>query len=175
MNIPAAHIFSVVAIAVLLSCTNNSTTKEAPTPEQTTAATPSSGTLTDKHVQIPNSPLYIIPPAGFTVNTTTMQLAKEYANFMRMKILSGYTPETFFGGLKSEADKNFPGSWKEENFIADGHKAVIYQYNTGAVMQYYLAFTDGTTDEMIIVNHESEDAATGKAMYDALKTVVYKP
>lgn len=169
------RILLTVAIAALLSCSNNKTTKEEPAAKEPAAASPSSGTLTDKHVQIPNSPLYIIPPAGFAINTTTMQLAKDYPNFMRMKILSGYTPETFFGSLKAEADKKYPGSWKEDAIIADGHKAVIYHYTMGAIVQYYFAYTDGTTDEMIIATFEDTDAATGKAMYEALKTVVYKP
>ena len=37
-----------------------------------------------------------------------------------------------------------------------------------------MAFTDGYTDEMIIANYEEKDAATAKAMYEALKTVVVK-
>jgi hypothetical protein len=41
-------------------------------------------------------------------------------------------------------------------------------------MQYYFAFTDGYTDEMIIANYEEKNAATGKEMYVAMKTVVVK-
>ena len=125
-------------------------------------------------MQIPNSHLYIIPPAGFAVNEIAGSIGKgeEYANFGVMKIISGYTPEKYFSELKIEADKNFPGSWKQDDIIADGHKATIYQYKTAAFTQYYLAFTDGYTDEMIIANFEESEANTGKEMYEAMKTVV---
>ena len=35
-----------------------------------------------------------------------------------------------------------------------------------------MSFTDGYTDEMIIANFVESEAATGKEMYEALKTVV---
>jgi hypothetical protein len=37
-----------------------------------------------------------------------------------------------------------------------------------------LPFTNGYADEMIITNYEEKDAATGKEMYEAMKTVVAK-
>lgn len=131
-------------------------------------------TKTDRHVKIPNSHLYIIPPAGFAVNEAIGNIGKgeDYAHFMQMQIISGYTPEKYFSELKAQADKDFPGSWKQEDIIADGHKATLYQYKNAAVFQHYLAFTDGYTDEMIIANFEESEAATGKEMYEAMKTVI---
>ena len=86
-------------------------------------------------------------------------------HFMQMQILSGYTPEKLFSEIKTEADKNFPGSWKEEAVTVSGHTGTIYHSKTAA-------FTDGYTDEMIIANYEEKDTATDKGIYEALKTVV---
>ena len=162
---------------LLLSCNEASTGKTGNSGKEeikTNATTAQASVITDKHVKIPNSHLYIIPPAGFVVNEVASKLGKgeDYAHFGMMKIFSGYTPEKYFTELKAQADKDFPGSWKQEDIIADGHKATIYLYKNAGVLQHYLAFTDGYTDEMIIANFIESEAATGKAMYEALKTVV---
>lgn len=91
---------------------------------------------------------------------------------MRMQMFGDYTPQKYFDELKVQADKDFPGSWKEEKLTVDGHAASIYTYKTSAVIQYYLAFTDGYTDEMIIASFEETEMETGKEMYEALKTVI---
>ena len=91
-----------------------------------------------------------------------------------MKIISGYTPEKLFGELKAQSDKDFPGYWKQEDIIADGHKASLYQYKTAGFLQHYLVFTDGHSDEMVVANFEESEAATGKQMYEAMKTVIVK-
>ena len=131
-------------------------------------------TKTDRHVKIPNSSLYIIPPAGFAVEETSATLTETdgTAYYMQMQILSGETKQSLFAKFKSEADKNFPGSWKEEAITVNGHTATIYHSKNTAFNQYYLAFTDGYTDEMIIANYEEKNSATGKSMYEAMKTVV---
>jgi len=158
-----------LAIALLAACNQPESKKQ-----NGNTTEPAKTTKTASHVKIPNSHIYIIPPSGFKVNEISSSVGKgeAYAHFGMMKIISGTTPEKFFSELKAEADKNFPGSWKQEDIIADGHKATIYQYKNGGVLQHYLAFTDGNTDEMIIANFEESEAATGKEMYEALKTVV---
>lgn len=168
------HLIPSITLSILLftsGCSQNDNKKEekVSNPDSIPAAP-----KTTNHVQIPNSHLYIIPPAGFGVNEIAGTLGKgeEYAHFIMMNIISGTTPEKFFAELKADTDKNFPGSWKQENIIADGHKATIYKYRTAAFTQYYFAFTDGHTDEMIIANFEENESATGKQMYEAMKTVV---
>ncbi|MGB3008381.1 MAG: hypothetical protein WBC06_17835 [Chitinophagaceae bacterium] len=165
-------LFLPVFIIGLLSCGDNKTKSQPATKNDATVAAAS--VKTAQHVKIPNSHLYIVPPAGFSVNETSGTLAKGegYAHFLMMNLISGYTPEKYFAELKVQADKDFPGSWKQEDIIADGHKATIYQYKNAAILQHYLAFTDGYTDEMIIANFEESESATGKEMYEAMKTVV---
>ena len=93
---------------------------------------------------------------------------------MQMQILSGETQQSLFAKFKSEADKNFPGSWKEESITVNGHAATICRCKTAGYSQYFMAFTDGYTDEMIIANYEEKDMTTATAMHEALKTVVVK-
>lgn len=159
-------------ISIMFSCSESKKKTDPEAGEKTAANV--AATKTDRHVKIPNSHLFIIPPAGFVANETMGSLGKgeAYAHFGVMRIIAGTTPEKYFSELKAQADKDFPDSWKQEDIIADGHKATIYQYKNAAVLQHYLAFTDGYTDEMIVANFEESEAVTGKEMYEALKTVV---
>lgn len=161
---------------IISSCSGNKTNTQREEKKETTRDKPVGSVITDKHVKIPNSSLYIIPPAGFAVDELSGTLAQTNgtAHYMQMQILAGYTKEKLFSEFKSEADKNFHGSWKEEAVSIAGHNATIYHNKTAAYSQYYMAFTDGYTDEMIIANYEESEAATGKEMYEALKTVVVK-
>ena len=161
---------------IIFSCSGNKTKTQREEKKETTPEKPAASILTDKHVKIPNSSLYIIPPAGFAVDDLSGTLAQTNgtAHYMQMQILSGETQHSLFAKFKSEADKSFPGSWKEEAVSIAGHNATIYHNKTAAYSQYYMAFADGYTDEMIIANYEESEAATGKEMYEALKTVVVK-
>jgi hypothetical protein len=174
---------NITALALCLSCTliisscSDNKTKEQPEVQKETATEKTlAAVVTDKHVKIPNSHLYMIPPVGFAVDEISATLAQTEgtAHFMQMQILSGYTKEKLFADFKSEADKNFPGSWKEEAVTVNGHTATIYHSKTAAFNQYLMVFTDDYTDGMIIANYEEKEAATGKAMYEVLKTVVAK-
>jgi hypothetical protein len=159
---------------ILSSCSDNKSRAQPEAQKKTAIEKPAAAVITDKHVKIPNSSLYIIPPTGFTVDDLSGTLAQKEgtAHFMQMQILSGYTQKSLFETMKTEADKTFPGSWKEEAITIGDHKATIYHSKTAAYMQYYLAFTDGYTGQMIIANVEESEVATGKEIYEALKTVV---
>lgn len=171
MNLIKSVLFVSVIFATA-SCSSSDSQKKVEGNETNTKSEVVASAKTTKHIKIPGSSLYIIPPAGFIDNKTTGQLTKEYSNFMRMQMFGDYTPQKYFDELKVQADKDFPGSWKEEKLTVDGHAASIYTYKTSAVIQYYLAFTDGYTDEMIIASFEETEMETGKEMYEALKTVI---
>jgi len=165
----------ILLLIVSISCKEKSENKSAADIQETAEPkATNTGTKTANHIQIPNSQLYIIPPVGFAADELSGTLAQTEgtAHFMQMQILSGYTPASFFAMMKAEADKTFPGSWKEEAVTVNGHTAIIYHSKTAAFMQYYFAFTDGYTDGMIIANYEEKHAATGTAMKEAMKTVV---
>lgn len=176
-------LFSSIILSICLSCTfitsscSDSKTKVEPAAQkETDIEKPAASVITEKHVKIPNSHLYIIPPFGFAIDDLSGTLAQKdgTAHFMQMQILTGHTQGSLFETMRTEAEKNFPGSWKEEAITIGGHTATIYHSKTAAYSQYYIAFTDGYTDEMIIANYEEKEAATGKAMYEAMKTVVVK-
>ena len=169
------HLITALLVSILFfsaSCSQSDSKGKKEDQVSKTESKITATAKTDRHVKIPGSHLYIIPPAGFSEDKSTGEIKKEYSNFIMMRIISGYTPEKFFSELKAQADKDAPGSWKQENIIADGHKASIYKYGAIGVIQYYLAFTDGYTDEMIVVNFEDTELPTGQAMYEALKTVI---
>jgi hypothetical protein len=161
---------------IITSCSDNKTKAPPEGKKEKAVEKPAASVLTDKHVKIPNSSLYIIPPAGFAADALTGTLAQTEgtAHYMQMQIISGETQQSLFAKFKSEADKNFPGSWKEEPITVNGHAATICRCKTAGYSQYFMAFTDGYTNEMIIANYEEKEAATATAMYDALKTVVVK-
>jgi len=161
-------------IISIFSCSESKT--KAPPPTGETSKANSASTKTDKHVLVPNSHLYIIPPAGFMVSEPSGTVAKTggYAHLLMMKIISGYTPAVFFSELKAEAEKSTNGTWQEENLLVDGHKATLYLSGRGGIYQRYLVFNDGHTDEMLVANYEESEAAEGIEMYEAMKTVVVK-
>jgi hypothetical protein len=159
---------------IISSCSNNKTKVQPQEQKETATKNENASAKTPRHIRVPNSSLYIILPPGFAASEISGTITTEegHPDFMVMKIISGTTPEKFFSEIKEQADKNFPRSWKEEKVLVSGHKAKIYQAKTLAGSQYYLAFTDGYTDEMIIANYDESDIATGKQVYEALKTVV---
>ncbi len=161
---------------IISSCADSNTKALTDEQKETDIEKSPVSVITDKHVKIPNSSLYIIPPAGFAADGTSGTVAQTEgtAHYMQMQILSGETQESLFAKFKLEAEKNFPGSWKEEPITVNGHAAIICHSKSAGYSQYFMAFTDGYTEEMIIANFEEKDAATATAMYEALKTVVVK-
>jgi hypothetical protein len=160
-----------ILFSIATSCnekTDNNTKPSAPKTEIATT------TITPNHKIVPGSHFYIIPPADFTTDSTTMQLKKEYANFMRMQFIGGLNASKYLDDLKVEANKKIPSSWLQETIKLGAHTVSIYHYKTAATMQYYAQFPQEVTDEMLVATYELSDAETGKAMYEALKTVMYK-
>lgn len=165
----------LAACIVFYSCTNNdSAGQKKVVVEEKAADNPPANTITDKHVAIPGSSIYIIPPAGYAVNNTTMQLSNGTSNFMMMKMVSGYTPETYLKELQADCEKNFPGGWQREEITSGKIKFAICRYQTAAFMQYYLVFTDPVSNEMVVVNFDEKDYDAALAIRAALKTAVIK-
>ena len=129
---------------------------------------------TANHIKIPNSSLYIIPPAGFAANETTGTITTEegHPDMLVMKFTNDISAGKIISDQKALADKEYPGSWKEDEIKAGGHLAKIYHIKSRFGTQYYFSFADGHSDEMIIVNYDENDMATAKQLYEALKTVV---
>lgn len=158
----------------LFSCGQKKSSEAKVENKEEKSNAPVSSKITAKHIKIPNSNLYIIPPPGFAANATTgtITTGQQHADILIMKIIAGTTPEKIFSELKAQADKDYPGSWKQNSISVDGHMATIYQLKNIAGGQYYFTFNDGHTDEMIIANFEESEPATGRQIYEALRTVV---
>lgn len=115
---------TITALTLYISCTliisscSDSKTKAQPE-EQKEKGTEKQATsiITEKHVKIPNSSLYIIPPAGFAADETSGTLAQTEgtAHYMQMQIFSGETQESLFAKFKSEAEKQSDGNNKTES------------------------------------------------------------
>ena len=166
----------VLFFAILLAaCSGNSTKQATDTGKEKTETTQGENpSKTVNHIKIPNSSLYIIPPSGFTANEMTGTITTEegHPDILVMKIISGTTSDKIIADQKALADKEFPGSWKEDDKTTDGHTAKVYHIKSRFGTQYYFSFTDGHSDEMIIINYDENDMATSKQLYEALKTVV---
>lgn len=136
------------------------------------------GKITANHIKLPYSNMYIVPPAGFALDTMLHMLQKYSdngysANFTPMQLFMGKTAASMISELKTESEKKTPGAWTEEEVTVSGHPAKICSYGVlGSVKQYYLYFTDGSTNDMLVANYDSKNGATGKQMFNAMKTVV---
>ncbi len=136
--------------------------------------------VTDKHILIPYSSLYIIPPAGFEVEELTNMLTKTEeksysANFVPMTIVTGTTIEKMISEVKAESEKNYPGVWQQEELIVSGAPALLCRYQAvPGIKMYHLYFKDKWKDRSLIANYDEKDETTGAAMKEAMKTVVVK-
>lgn len=170
-----ATIAFFLILLVMNACTNNErkVSKNEINPVIELSKSPQK---TAQHVQVPNSDLYMIPPAGFLLDTVAYQLVKSGkrydASFMVMKMY-GINVKDYFASLKKDAESKYPGVWKEEETIISGHPAKIYQFPIGPeVTGHQLHFTDGSTEEMIFAQYGNDDVDMGNEMLDALKTVI---
>lgn len=162
-----------VSIVLQISCTNSKTEASANERQKEKIFKGKlKSRITSKHVQIPGCNLYLIPPNGFIVDTTTIQLKKGYLYFGRLLFLLENNRSKVLAGLRELADKNYPGSWHEEKFETDGHSAAIYSFKQFDTFQNYFGFTDGYTNDMIAAVYDSQNIALGNEMLTALKTVV---
>ena len=53
---------------IISSCSDSKTKAPQEGEEETAVEKPATAVITEKHVKIPNSSLYIIPPAGFAAD-----------------------------------------------------------------------------------------------------------
>lgn len=164
------------AVVQLFSCAGNSSKEVKVIQDRLADGKTTAAVITNRHVKIPKSHLYIIPPNGFTANNAAGTLIKSeaYAHFIMMNIVNGSNRENYFSEMKAEADRILTGRWKQEDIIVDGHSATVYQFKKSGILQHYLAFTDGYTNEMLVANYEENETALASEMYEAMKTAVVK-
>ena len=173
------HFVLFVLFSIFISCGSSSSDKNqekaANGPVKTAAPV-----VSDKHILLPASNFYIIPPEGFTINKYSQSLGKENengygANFIPMTIITGYTTEKHISGVKAESQNKYPGVWKEELLTVSGVPAKICRYQAvPGVRMYHLFFLDKWNDQSLIANYDETDETSGEAMRNALKTVIVR-
>ena len=157
-----------------LSCNSGSTEKKAEV------------SVTEKHISIPDTKFYIVPPPGFTLNSTTKFLESEgrsiktdagYINTyppLFLAVKPSESTESQFENIKTLTDSKYPGLWVKENVEVGGNPATLYRYEKIAgVKAWHLVFADANLQSLMATYDEADDE-TGEAMKAALKTVIVK-
>lgn len=140
------------------------------------------GIITDKHVQVPMSGLYIIPPDGFTPDSVTQYLQIHgdasgiQAFFYMTKLSSATEGNERMAEIKAESEQKYPGEWKEEAITLSGsHPAKLYRYKVlFDQIGYSLYFTDDYSRQMLGGMYSVGNDSLGNKMYEAMKTLVVK-
>lgn len=130
---------------------------------------------TDKHINIPGTRLYIVPPTGFKVATSFLGLQKGDSSAFQIYDLVGgnyYTNAATFSkeAFEQEGAKVF--DYKELKVNGFPAKYIFMQGvpNTKAIS---LVFGDTTFSTMIMAIYPSSDDKTGEQIKNAIKTIYY--
>lgn len=130
---------------------------------------------TEKHINIPGTRLYIVPPTGFTVATSFFGLQKDdNSGFQIYDLVGGnyYTNAATFSkeAFKQKGAKVF--DYKE--FKVNGFPAkYIFMQGDQNAKAISLVFGDTTFSTMITGIYPSTDDITGDQIQNAIKTIYY--
>jgi hypothetical protein len=130
---------------------------------------------TSKHINIPGTRLYIIPPASFTISQTPAGLRKgDNAGITVTDLVGGnyYTNAASFNraGFDQRGIKTFDFQVIKVNGYPA--KYVSLQGDADARM-YWLVFGDSTFSTMVMGVYPARDATSGKEILGALNTIYY--
>lgn len=130
---------------------------------------------TNKHVNIPGTRLYMIPPAGFTVSQTPAGLQNSGNAAITVTDLVGgnyYTNAANFNkaGFVQRGIKTY--DYQEIKVNGYPAKYVSLQGDANARM-YWLVFGDTSFSTMVMGVYPEMDAASGKEILSALNTIYY--
>ncbi|WP_299680436.1 hypothetical protein [uncultured Dokdonia sp.] len=130
---------------------------------------------TEKHIHIPGTRLFIIPPSGFELSNSFVGLEKEESGAIQVYDLIG---GDFYSNAKT---------FNKENF--ESKRVKIYEYNEFKLNEYpskyallqgdpnmkaiNLVFGDTTFSAMIIALYAPFDSATEKELKEAIRSIYY--
>lgn len=129
---------------------------------------------TDKHVNVPGTRLYIIPPPGFIVSKNFMGLEKGNNGILIYDIVGGsfYTNAATFDrkGFEEKGARVFD----YRQIKVNGYPAK-YLFTQGDMTStaHGLAFGDSTFCTMVMATYISTDDKTGSDIVKALNTIYY--
>jgi len=130
---------------------------------------------TDKHINIPGTRLYIVPPEGFTIASTFVGLKKDDYSFFQVYDLVGgdyYTNAATFSKEKFEKKGAKVFDYKEFNMNGFPAKYIFMQGDPNAYA-ISLVFGDTTFSTMIMAVFPSTDDKTSEQVQNAIKTIFY--
>ncbi|MBO9205137.1 MULTISPECIES: hypothetical protein [Niastella] len=132
-------------------------------------------TKTTKHVNIPGTRLYMVPPANYTVSQTPAGLRKgETAGITVTDLVNGnyYTNAASFNkaGFVQRGIKTF--EFQEIKVNGYPAKYVSLQGDANARM-YWLVFGDSSFSTMVMGVYPVGDLTSGKEILSALNTIYY--
>lgn len=132
-------------------------------------------TKTNKHVLIPGTRLFIVPPPDFTVAKTFIGLQKqEHSGLSIMDIVGGnfYSNAATFS--KQEFESKGVRVYDYQEIKVGGYPAkFISMQGDLTVKAYALVFGDSTFSTMIMGFYPVVDETTGKQMLASLNTIFY--
>ena len=130
---------------------------------------------TDKHVNIPGTRLYIVPPTGFSVSSTPAGLQKGDSS---MITIADLTTGNFYSNTASFNKKGFEQKgikiFDYQDIKVNGFPAkyVSLQGDANAKM-YWLVFGDSSFSTMLMGVYPAADQTTGNQIVSALNTIHY--
>ena len=134
-------------------------------------------TKTNRHVNIPGTRLYMIPPEGFTLSETFIGLQKgENAGFNIYDLVGGnyYSNARTFS--QAEFEKQGAKVFDYREIKVNGYPAkYIYMQGDQSSKSHALVFGDATFSTMIMGIFPSADEKTGNEMLNSLNEIWYDP
>jgi hypothetical protein len=130
---------------------------------------------TSKHINIPGTRLYIVPPQNFSVAKTFVGLQKGEKSLFNIYDLVGgnfYTNAATFS--KAEFERQGARVFDYQEIKVNGYPAkYISMQGDPTTKGYALVFGDTTFSTMIMALYPVTDEATGKQIIAALNTIYY--
>jgi hypothetical protein len=130
---------------------------------------------TDKHINIPGTRLYIIPPDSFKLATSFIGLQKDNnAMIQVMDIVGGNFNSNAATFNKAAFEEKGIKVFDYQEFTINGFSAkYIYMQGKPTVKAYDLVFGDATFSTMIMAYCSADDKKTEAQIKDALLSVTY--
>lgn len=129
----------------------------------------------DKHINIPGSRLYLVPPAGFKISTSFLGLQKGDNSAIQIYDLVGGNYYTNAATFSKEAfEQKGAKVFEYKEFKVNGFPAkYIFMQGDQNAKAISIVFGDTTFSTMIMAIYPSIDDKTGEQIQSAIKTIYY--
>ena len=131
--------------------------------------------LTDQHIQIPGTRLFMIPPLGFTLNSHSMSFDSEDGSKMIIKDILGGDFEKNAGGLNENVLRESGFKLLKHNaFVLNGYSAryaVVEAWGNANTLLF--GFGDSSFAVMISAMYPSTDTSIENNINTSIASIVY--